>query len=198
MDSESPGIALRDRRLLAENQVFRIYFDHLEGAGGTEERNYLVVAPKIQSENQATGVSVLPIKENKAGLLRLHRHAINAETWEAPRGFADKGESGLQAARRELEEEAGLRAEPHDIQSLGFITLEASLHTARIHLYLVERRVPIRAFEPRELGHHALQWFDLEEALAMVDRGEIHDPSTLITLYHYKLRAHNSSVRDRL
>ena len=102
------SMVLRERRSLAENQVFRIYFDHVVDANGTEVPNYLVVAPKHQSADLVTGVSVLPLVAAKVGLLYLYRHAIGAMTWEVPRGFIDESETDLQSARRELLEEAGL------------------------------------------------------------------------------------------
>ena len=181
-------MVLRDRRMLAENQVFRIYFDHVVDSNGIEVPNYLVVAPKYQSANLVTGVSVLPLMEGKVGLLYLYRHAIGAMTWEVPRGFIDEGETDLQSARRELKEEAGLDVSIGNIHSLGFVTPEASLLAARIHLYLAEGCARIDSFRPRELGHQEMRWFEFDEAIAMAEDGEIQDPSTLIALYRYGLR----------
>mgnify|MGYP000991534652 CR=1 FL=1 len=109
MPSESRSrITLKTRRLIAENQVFDVYFDHIVEDGGAEVPAYLVVAPKAVSEDLVTGASVLPVMEGRIGLLRLYRHAIGELTWEVPRGFVEAGESPGDAAARELEEEAGL------------------------------------------------------------------------------------------
>ena len=184
----SMSMVLRERRSLAENQVFRIYFDHVVDANGTEVPNYLVVAPKHQSADLVTGVSVLPLVAAKVGLLYLYRHAIGAMTWEVPRGFIDEGETDLQSARRELQEEAGLEASTGNIHSLGFITPEASLLAARIHLFVAEGCTRENSFRPSELGHQEMRWFEFDEAMAMAERSDIQDPSTLVALYRYSLR----------
>ena len=44
-------------------------------------------------------------------LVRQHRIAVNKFTWEIPAGKLDPGEDPLDCARRELEEETGMRAE---------------------------------------------------------------------------------------
>lgn len=181
-------MVLRERRSLAENQVFRIYFDHVVDANGIEVPNYLVVAPKHQSADLVTGVSVLPLVGGKVGLLYLYRHAIGAMTWEVPRGFIDEGETDLQSARRELQEETGLEVFIGNIHSLGFITPEASLLVARVHLFVAEECTHVDSCHSSELGHQEMRWFEVDEAMAMADRSDIEDPSTLVALYRHSLR----------
>ncbi|WP_092263779.1 NUDIX domain-containing protein [Deinococcus reticulitermitis] len=67
---------------------------------------------KWEIVRHADAVAVLAL--NAAGemlLVRQHRPAIGAVTVEAPAGLIDAGERPEQAARRELQEEAGLDAE---------------------------------------------------------------------------------------
>ena len=75
------------RRLACENSRFSVYFDEIEGQGQTRSRDYLVVAPKQRAENLVTGVAVLPVCDGKFGLIKVYRHAIQADSWEIPRGF---------------------------------------------------------------------------------------------------------------
>lgn len=187
MGDQPKRVVTVTRKRIAENRVFDVYFDHLMGAGGNEVPAYLVVAPKATHENLVTGVSVLPEMDGRLGLLRVYRHAIGAVTLEVPRGFVESGEPDAASAMRELDEEAGLAVAPEDLQSAGFMTPEGSLLAARVHLYFAHRCRRVREYAPGELGHHGLEWFAPEQALAMAAASEIEDPSTLLLVYRYAL-----------
>ena len=68
-------------------------------------------------------------------LVRQWRHAWDASSWEVPAGTLGRGEDPLAGARRELEEETGLRAET--LTSLG-TAHGAAILTGTAHLYLAE------------------------------------------------------------
>ncbi|WP_189006040.1 NUDIX hydrolase [Deinococcus malanensis] len=64
---------------------------------------------KWEVVRHADAVAILVLNERKEMLLvRQERRAIGAMTVEAPAGLIDDGETPEQAARRELQEEAGL------------------------------------------------------------------------------------------
>lgn len=189
MADPKPPITLKSRRRIAENQVFDVYFDHIVHEGGAEVPTYLVVAPKAVSADLVTGVSVLPVMGGRVGLLRLHRHAIGALTWEVPRGFVEVGEPAAVSAARELEEEVGLRVAPENLADAGFMTPEAGIIAARVALFIARDCEPVRAFAADEMGHSAFVWFNLEEALTMAKSSEIQDPSTLLLIYRLAIDA---------
>jgi len=189
MADRKPPITLKSRRRIAENQVFDLYFDHIVHEGGGEVPTYLVVAPKAVSPDLVTGVSVLPVMGDRVGLLRLHRHAIGAMTWEVPRGFVEAGEPAAVSAARELEEEVGLRVSVANLASAGLMTPEAGIIAARVALFIARDCAPVRDFAADEMGHSAFVWFNLEEALAMAKSSEIQDPSTLLLLYRLAIDA---------
>lgn len=68
-------------------------------------------------------------------LVRQWRHAWNESSWEVPAGTSNEGENPLDCARRELQEETGLRAER--FRSLGVVH-GAAIMTGRAHLFLAE------------------------------------------------------------
>lgn len=70
------------RKLACENSRFSVYFDEIAGQGQASSRDYLVVAPKHRTESLVTGVEVLPICDDKIGLIRVYRHAIQADSWK--------------------------------------------------------------------------------------------------------------------
>lgn len=180
VDQERPLVTVLSRRRIAGNRVFDLYFDHVVPRDGEPVPEYLVVAPKHSHPGSVTGVSVLPEREGKLGLIRVYRHAIGRSVWEVPRGFVEPGESDAVSAMRELEEEAGLAAAPEDLLSVGAITPEAGVIAARVRLFLARRCRAVRDYAPSELGHEALEWFGPDAVHAMIDDGAIEDPSTQI------------------
>jgi len=185
MSQKPPPIKLHAHRLVAENLRFELFFDHIEAADGQQVDNYLVVAPRVKTDQLVTGVSVFPIWEGKVGLLHIYRHPLRAYCWELPRGFIDEGEAPEVSARRELEEETGLSCRPENLQSLGLYAPEAGTLAARVHLFVAHHCTREIDFKAEEFGHHALQFFSLDEIGALIERGEIQEPGTLIAYYRY-------------
>jgi ADP-ribose pyrophosphatase len=112
-------------------------------------------------------------------LLRQFRHAAEGFIWEVPAGRLDPGESPEACARRELQEETGMRARA--LERLTTIYTTPGFTDERIHLFLAQgleagahRR---EADEFMEL--HTLRWSRVGE---MVRSGEIQDGKTLAAL----------------
>ena len=112
-------------------------------------------------------------------LIRQFRHATDGFIWEVPAGRLDTGESPEACARRELEEETGLRA--RRLERLTTIYTTPGFTDEKIHLFLAEGLEP--GAEQREADEfmelHTLPW---SEVLGMAERGEITDGKTLISL----------------
>ncbi len=70
---------------------------------------------------------------NAAGQLLLC-HVTNTARWDIPKGMLDPGEDTLQAAMRELREEAGVVFGPERFEDLGGFNYRRD---KRLHLYLV-------------------------------------------------------------
>ena len=187
-DKKGPSgtvIIRHERRLECANSRFEVYLDDIETSDGHTVHDYLVVAPRVRSANLVTGVGVLPVHEGKFGLLRIYRHAIQDFCWEIPRGFVDAGEDDVVSARRELVEETGLDCGDDGLISLGFITPEAGILSARVHLYAAPNCVSTRPFRPEEFGHHEFHMLDAQRLEVMIATSEIQDPCTLVACYRY-------------
>jgi 8-oxo-dGTP pyrophosphatase MutT (NUDIX family) len=175
--------ALAKRRLACDNSRFEVFLDDVEGADGKIVRNYLVVKPKIQTGELIAGVAVLPIVDDKIGLLRIYRHAIQCYLWEIPRGFVDPGESVRSSALRELEEETGLACAATDLESLGIVAPEPGILAARAHLFVARCCRMVRPFSGEEFGHIDFRLFEPAQVLALHDAGEIQDSTTLMAYF---------------
>src|ERR671915_472766 len=72
------------------------------------------------------GLAVLPLdQENNVYLAKQFRYALGRESIEGIGGALEEGEDPVDAARRELREEAGIEAE--EMISLGMIDVETSI-----------------------------------------------------------------------
>ena len=126
-------------------------------------------------------------------LLRQYRYAAGGEIWEVPAGIIEPGESWEECARRELEEEAGVRA--------GRLVALTTIHTTpgftneEIHLYAAFDLVPGKARTDDDEFLQVVR-LPLSEALRMVRSGGISDAKTLVTLL-YAARFLVSRARER-
>jgi ADP-ribose pyrophosphatase len=112
-------------------------------------------------------------------LIRQFRHAADGYIWEVPAGRLDAGERPETCAERELEEETGMRA--RRLERLTTIYTTPGFTDERIHLFLADGLEP--GAEHREADEfmelHTLRW---SEVMGLVERGEISDGKTLVSL----------------
>lgn len=76
---------------------------------GTSERLYCAHCRKIQYRNPTVGVAVVLVEDDR--LLMVRRQGSYAGMWCIPCGHVERGEDVRQAARREFEEETGLKVD---------------------------------------------------------------------------------------
>jgi ADP-ribose diphosphatase len=129
---------------------------------------------------QRGSVAALPVfDDSRVVLVRQYRYAVDAHVWELPAGRRDPGESPEDGARRELEEEVGLHAAR--LEPLITFWTTPGFSDEVMHLFRATGLEPVPPRpEPDENIEHAT--FTLEEAMAMVRRGEIREGKTLVAL----------------
>jgi nudix-type nucleoside diphosphatase (YffH/AdpP family) len=137
--------------------------------------------------NRARGTVILTRQFRLPALLGGHPDGM---LLEAPAGLLD-ADDPVTAIRREAEEETGYRIE-HVKQALAAIMSPGSV-TEQLHLFTAEYTAADRVGAG---GGHEGEGEDIEvvevtlqDALAMVERGEIVDAKTILLLYHAKLKA---------
>lgn len=163
-------------RTVKKKQIYRdawlkffqdeIKFD--DGSNGT----YGVVDRK-----NGVGIVVLSA-DNHILLNKEHRYPVNEFSWEIPGGGIDDGEEPEFAARRELLEETGIEA--GKIESLGSFYPLSSLSTEKVLVFITWVKDESVNSTHMEIGESIEdhRWLAIEEALDMIDVGEISDALT--------------------
>jgi 8-oxo-dGTP pyrophosphatase MutT (NUDIX family) len=181
MSTESPWKTL-DSRVAYRNDWITVREDRVIRPDGNEGI-YGVVESRT-----ATGAAAMT-PSGELYLVGQFRYALGEYSWEIIEGGAEPGEDPLEAAKRELREEAGLEAMQWEPLG-GEITLSNCHSSERAYLYLA---TDLREVEAAPEGTEVLQVrkMPLNEAIALADAGEIKDAMTLIALARLerKLRA---------
>lgn len=139
-----------------------------------QEGIYGVVETRI-----ATGVVAIN-PEEEVYLVGQFRYAMDEYSWEIIEGGSDDNEDGLQTAKRELQEEAGLLANK-------WTSLGDELHLTNCHssergvLFLAEELSETRA-NPDGTEELEIKKVPLRDCIAMIDSGEIKDAMSVIGL----------------
>ncbi|MCB9741762.1 MAG: NUDIX hydrolase [Alphaproteobacteria bacterium] len=126
-------------------------------------------------------VAIVPVHaDGTVTLIHQHRHGADGLIYEVPAGLLEEGEVPDLAARRELKEETGLKTKR--LVRLGTIHTTPGFTDERIWIFLAtELTQGPAAPEPDEVIE--VVRMPLEQAIEMVDAGEITDAKTICALW---------------
>ncbi len=132
------------------------------------------------------GAAVLPVLDDgRLILIRQFRPAAGGMLLEIPAGRLEPGETPEECVRREIVEEVGYRA--GQVEALGEMLPTVGFCTEKVYLFVATGLIPTeQALEADEFIEVVICAPD--EALAMVQRGEILDGKTQLALFHYAAR----------
>ena len=118
-------------------------------------------------------------RDGQVCLVRQFRHAAGGWIWEVRAGKRDPGEGPDATARRELEEEAGVRAARWD--PLGAVLPTPGFCDEVVHLYLARdlQRVPVRHGAHERIEVH---WVPFPDAVDRAASGALQDAKTVVAL----------------
>lgn len=172
MSEENPWTTLGSR-LVYENDWIKLREDKVLRPDG-KPGIYSVVSSRV-----ATGVVALT-EEGQIYLVGQYRYPTNNYSWEIIEGGANVGESPLEAAKRELREEAGLVAERWDV--LGEEVHLSNCFSSEVAMFYVARDLTEVEAEPDATEVLALKKVAAKEAFDMVHSGVIKDAMSIIAL----------------
>jgi len=125
-------------------------------------------------------VAILPLLDDgRVCLIHSRRLTVSKTLIEIPAGTREPDESPLETARRELAEETGYRAT--QFEELVTFYPSPGISSERMWIFVARGLSPGQhAREPNEeIENFLVSW---DDALSMVDRGEIEDGKTLLAI----------------
>lgn len=139
-----------------------------------------VAEREVVAHPGAVGVLALDAAD-RVLLIRQYRHAVGYLLWEAPAGLRDvAGEPLYATAQRELIEETGYRAETWHLLVDTFPSPGMSNERMRIFLARDLTETPTDYQRIHEEADMPLAWVPLDEAVAKVLAGDIHNPTAVV------------------
>lgn len=138
----------------------------------------------VQFVRHPGSVAILPILDDgRICLIRNRRLTVDKTLIEIPAGTREPNEEPLKTAHRELAEETGYRA--GRMEEVVSYYPSPGISSERMHLFvareLTEGDTAREANE--EIENYLVTW---EEAMALVESGEIVDGKTILALLLYK------------
>ena len=156
---------VEDSQTVFEGRIISVRKDIVTMPGDTTSQRDYVVHPG------AVGAAVLA--DGRVLLVNQYRHPVRRRLDELPAGLLDKpGEPALEAAQRELVEEAGLAADTWHV--LVDTLTSPGMSDEAIRIFLArDVRVVDRQAQQHEEADMTTEWLPLDEAVRRVLAGEI-------------------------
>ena len=183
---QNPEIAIIKHETIYRGRVLDLVVDTVRLDSGRD-----VVREVVKHPGGVVAVPVL--QDGRLVLIRQFRYPLQKYILEFPAGKLDSGQTPLENAKRELEEETGYRAE--------VMNYEFSFHTSPgfcdeiIHFFIAEGLTFV--VQRLEEGEHlSVISHTLDECLQMIRTGEIADAKPIIGLLWYQQRFCREETRD--
>jgi 8-oxo-dGTP pyrophosphatase MutT (NUDIX family) len=160
-------------------RIFSVWKGRFRSPHDARERDYdLVRAPHW--------INVIPLtRQGKVVLIRQYRPGTHEICIEVPGGMVDPGEEPIEAARRELVEETGYRAER--IEPLGAVAPNPAFQNNLTYSFLAQNAYPAESQHPDEDEHIETFEVPLADIPGMIRKGEIRHALVVCAFAHLAL-----------
>lgn len=176
IQDESATLPVSASGVLHAGRVFDLVTEDVDlGEAGTVTREFV---------KHPGAVAIVALDEHdRVLLIRQYRHPVRAYLWEVPAGLLDvPGEPLVEAAQRELAEEADLRASTWHTLADYYTSPGGSDEGLRV--FLARDLAAIPEGERYERGEEELgmrtAWVPLAQAVRLVQTGALHNPSAVV------------------
>ncbi|MBQ8295519.1 MAG: NUDIX hydrolase [Clostridia bacterium] len=139
------------------------------------------------------GACVLYVEDEKALFVKQYRYAYGESIYEIPAGKLEMGEDPAKAAARELEEEAGVRADSLDLLYVMYPT--PGYTNEKIYIYHAKTGAKVSAHLDED-EFLDVEYIPLATVKEMLKQGAIKDGKTIIALQAYFLTQAESKKEE--
>lgn len=170
-----------DSELLFDGPIIAVRRDTLTTKTGRARR-------EIVEHFSAVGIAA--VRDNHVLMIRQYRHGVGRYLWEVPAGLLDVvGEEPLEAAQRELAEEAGVRAKHWHL--LGDVVTSPGFSEEMCRIFVAEgiedlgekdfERLEEATDEEADLER---RWVPVDQAVAWVQDGTVENAIAVAAILH--------------
>ena len=159
-----------------KNDLFSVSEEHVVDPSGFEIKRAIV-------HHHGSAVMMAVDDRKRILLVRQYRLPARSYLWELPAGRLDKGETPLQAAKRELTEETGYRAKQW--KKLVMFYPSPGYVAEKMTIFLASGLTEGQA-QPMEDERIETRWFTARELDKAIEAGKILDAKTQIGFLKWK------------
>ena len=173
-----PDPELLSSKTVYSGRLFQIEMDELRMDTGVIAHREILKHPGA--------VAMVPVApDGRLLLVTQYRHAAGRRLLEIPAGTLEAGEDPRECAIREMQEEVSMH--PGVVDSLGGFYVAPGYTTEYIHLFVCSdlREASLDADEDEDLEVHPTH---ADEALAMIERGDICDAKSVVGILRWHAR----------
>lgn len=164
---------IHGEKLVDENRHIRLSTVDITLPDGVSFTQYVVAMPPA-------AMTLAVNDQREVLLMRRHRFIIDRWVWELPGGYVDGAEDIEAAAAREVEEETGWR--PRAMEHM--VTFQPAIGSVdQPQIIYLARGADLTDTPPDINEAQEIRWWPLEEAVNMIERGEIVGASTVVAVY---------------
>tara|TARA_B100001173_G_scaffold229849_1_gene199744 strand:+ start:210 stop:758 length:549 start_codon:yes stop_codon:yes gene_type:complete len=174
------------KKKIFSNEVFDVYKNNFILKNKQLVKDYLSVEPN-KKFNKSGGVMVLPIQNQKIGLMKVYYPIINNYLFSLPQGFCDKGEIFKNAAKRELEEETGFIVKKKNLQLLTKFYPNPSMINSKITIFITSdltKKVRKKSCNV-EIGVGKMSFFSENQIMSLIRKKNFDLISLSAILFYY-------------
>jgi ADP-ribose pyrophosphatase len=167
-------------KITKSKEVYRCGLFHVTEDEAQDKTGWKMKRSIVRHNGSAVMMAV--DEKKRVMMVRQYRLAANQSMWEVPAGKVDEGENVLQAAKRELIEETGLRAKKWK-KLVSFFPSPGYVEE-KMTIFLATELTQGEA-QPMDDERIETRWFTKKELRKMLESNEIADAKTMIGFLYW-------------